>query len=93
MNPHEIAEERVRLANRYSELTTELQIILSSKAMRWTEIRAGVKSDAQADRLWDATPEGQKENQIRLSLKAIDKQLSALRTMLEVLSGEARNQY
>lgn len=96
MNPHEVhqlAEKLVGWSNDYSTLSEELALILTHKAMKWATFRAEAKSDKAADKAWDATPEGLREMQVRLKLKALEKQMSAARTMIRVANEEARNQF
>lgn len=94
LDGHRLAEERVELANRFSTLTEELSAILTVKAARWVVLRADpdCKSDTAAERKWAATNEGIREMQIRLSLKALEKQIAATGTMLRAMELEARNQ-
>jgi hypothetical protein len=91
--PHELAEERVTLSGEYSNQSERLGYILSVRPAVWMELRKNVGSDKAADRAWEATEMGIEEMKLRLSLKAKEKRMSAIRTMLEVLSAESRNQY
>ena len=91
--PHEMAEKRVELSALYSSATEQLKDVLTIKPTVWSELRATTKSDKSADRLWEASADGIKEMRLRLSLKSMEKEMSAIRTMLEVLQGEARLQY
>lgn len=93
MNPHELAEKRVNLAGEYSRKTEQLSDLLALRPMLWTAIRKGTQSDKAADRAWEGTEEGIREMRLRNELKSMEKEMSAIRTMLEVLQGEARNQY
>jgi hypothetical protein len=93
MTPHEIADERVRLAGEYARDTEVLIGLLKNRAVLWAQLRADAKSDKAADRAWEATPLGLEEMALRLRMKASEKQMSALKTKLEVLEGEARNTY
>lgn len=93
MNPTELAERRVRLSAEYSRMSEELGDILTIKASKWAEYRSTVKSDKAADRIWDATDGGLREMRLRLKLKAYEKQMSSIKTMVDVLTGEARNQW
>lgn len=90
-SPRELAERRVQITADYSTASEELEGILALKPTVWMAIRKGAKSDAAADKEWDATEDGIKEMRLRMALKRYEKQLSSLRTMLEVLEGEARN--
>jgi hypothetical protein len=48
---------------------------------------------AAADRAWEATQDGVDEMHQRLQMKRYEKQMAANRIMLEVMNGEARNNY
>lgn len=92
-SPHAIADERVRLAGEYARDTEKMVEILQNKAVLWAQLRANAKSDKAADRAWEALPLGLEEMKLRLMMKASEKMMSALKTKLEVLEGEARNMY
>lgn len=89
----EVAEERVRLAGEYARDAELLTQILTQKATIWIDYREGVKSDRAADKAWDATPLGVEEMRLRLKMKASEKSMSALKGILGVMEGEARNTY
>ena len=93
LDGHKLAEQRVQLANEFSTLSEELGDILTIKAARWAILRADpeCKSDTAAERKWQNTPEGLREMRIRLKLKAYEKQIASLGTMLRTLELEARN--
>ena len=94
-SPHAMAQEVVDLAGQYQKDSEELSQILTVKAYKWALWRSeeGCTSDKQADKKWDATAEGVREMQLRLILKASEKKMSALKSMLRILEGEARNQF
>lgn len=92
MTPHELAQKRLDLAAVYSRYSEMLEHILETKPAKWSEIRATVKSDKQADQLWDASGDGIQEMKLRMALKRIEKELSAASTMLRVMEQDARNQ-
>lgn len=89
--PHELAEKRVELAAEYSRDSELLSDILTKKAALWMKMREDVGSDRAADKAWDATPLGINEMKLRLKMKASEKEMSAIKTMLDVMSDEARN--
>lgn len=93
MTPMEIADERVRLAGEYARDSEIMAALLTQKATLWPELRENSKSDKSADKAWDSMPLGIEEMKLRLKMKASEKMMSALKTKLEVLEGEARNQY
>ena len=90
-SPRQLAEKRITLSAEYSTLSETLSQILTFKAKKWIELRTDSKSASEADKKWEMSPAGIEEMKTRLRLKAIEKELSALRTMLSVLEGEARN--
>ena len=93
MTPHQLAERRIELSAEYAKHSEDLSHVLEQKPSLWMQIRERHKSDKAADREWDASPLGLDEMKLRLKMKAIEKKLSAARTMLEVLEGESKNQY
>ena len=93
LTPRELGNELLDLSGEYSSQTEELNDLLDLKAANWESLRKLVKSDASCDRKWEALPEGKKERRLRLKLKAIEKRMSSLKAMLQVLEGESRNQF
>lgn len=92
-NPHFLADKRMALAAEYASKSERLGFIIGLKAQEWPNLRKDVTSDNQAEKLWQRSEIGVEESMIRLRLKAMDKEFSAIKTMLEVLQGEARNQF
>ena len=91
-DPHWLGEKRVDLGGLYSFFSGELERVLFLKPDEWNALRLNTKSDKQADKLWEATEAGKKEVILRMRLKRIEKLLSSMRTMIEILTNEARNQ-
>lgn len=91
--PNEVAEERVRLAGEYARDTELLTNILTQKAVLWMQLRENYNSDTATDRAWNATPLGLDEMKLKLRMKSSEKMMSALKSQLEVMEGEARNTY
>lgn len=89
--PHELADSRVQMAGEYARFSAQLEEILEKKATIWMSIRLNTKSDASADKHWDASEDGVKEMKLRLRMKAMEKQMSAAGTMLRVYETESRN--
>lgn len=92
---HQLAEERVTLSSEYATLSEELGDILTLRAAKWAMFRSDseCKSDKAADRKWESTPEGLREMRLRLKMKAMEKQIAAIGSMLRVLEAEGRNQF
>jgi hypothetical protein len=93
ITPGRLAAIRMFLAGEYSFVSGSLEQILMRKPAEWGKLRAATGSDKQADRRWDASPDGQMEMSHRLKMKSIEKLSSAIKTRLEIAAGEARNQY
>lgn len=94
-SPGELSELNMQLAGYYGLNATELDSLLSKKADDWIKMRSqeGVKSDAQADRLWEQTEAGSRERRLRLQQKTIEKLMSAIKTRISVMEHEARNTF
>ena len=93
MIPHELAQSLEEKAHEFSVQTDFLIEILEKKPAIWNEMRRDFKSDTSCERAWNATENGIKEMRYRLKLKALEKEMSAIRTQLRVASDEARNIY
>lgn len=91
--PQEIAERRVELSAEYGQKSERLKEILEVKATGWKELREAHKSNKDATDAWEASELGIEEMKLKIDLKVIEKKMSAARTYLEVMSGEARNMY
>lgn len=90
--PRELAERRLELSAEYAQASDQLALILTRRPALWMKLREGVESDKAADRKYEATQDGLEEMRLRMKMKGIEKKLSAAKTMLDVLMGEARNQ-
>ncbi len=93
MTPSELSEKLMQESAEYSQVCDGLSDILKVKAVKWMEIRERCTSDKQADQRWDATVDGLSEISCRFKLKALDKSMSAIKTRLRIIEGEARNLY
>lgn len=93
LSPHTAADYRVTLSGLYSRMSGELQDILAVKPMKWMMMRKEVKTNRDADMLWDGSSVGIREMQLKLQMKRIDKINSALSSFLRVSENEAKNNY
>ncbi len=93
LSPGELADLRLKLSAEYAFNATELENILMHKAEKWQELRKEVKSDTQAERLWQATDIGQEETGYKLRLKSIEKLMSGIKTMLDIKEHELRGHF
>lgn len=93
LTPGRLSEIRLWLAGHYAYLNSDLTDVLIRKPALWRHLRQGAKSVSEADRLWEETPDGITEIKLRGTLKSIDRIMSGLKTRIEILQGEARNQF
>lgn len=89
--PSELSEILMRQSAEFGKLSDDLSEILEVKAKAWMAIRANQKSDTSAEREWGASDLGIKEMKLKLSLKALEKKMSAIRAHIRVKESEARN--
>lgn len=92
-NPHQIAEERVGMAEEYSRYSGLFAELIKKRAEHYKNERENYKSDTAVERAWERTDEGVQMTIIKLKLKAIEKQLSASNTMLRLMENEAKALY
>lgn len=90
-NPHEARDLRSRLAGEYSFRSGMLQDILARKPKTWMDIRATTTSDKQADQKWEQSDDGINEVGLKMQIKAIEKMMSALKTIVDVQMNERNN--
>jgi hypothetical protein len=91
--PRELAEERLQEAYDIATLGEMLVDVYKEKAKLWPEFRSEAKSTVEADRKWEMTEQGLLEKEIKIKMKVKEHKISAIRTYLEVLNNESRNQY
>lgn len=94
-NPVMASEDHAKLAGDYFFVCGQLEDVLKIKATKWNDIRqnAYTKSDKQADKIWDATENGINEMSLRLREKSIGKMMSALKSLIRIAEGQAKNLY
>lgn len=83
--PHEISERNLELARQYSMAAQELGQLKKNAGVRWLLFRKEVKTNKEADMLYDASVEGQREIELTYLCKGLEKELSAARSHLRVL--------
>jgi hypothetical protein len=91
--PHQIAEERVGMAEEYSRYTGIFADLIRKRAEHFRQARENYKSDTATERAWERTDEGILMTTIKLKLKSIEKKMSASNTMLRLLENESKNLY
>jgi hypothetical protein len=91
--PGRLAELRVLLSAKYAAATNQYEAVLVQKPTIWNEMRGNFKSDTACERAWEATELGIAERHWKFQIKKIERMMSAIKTMIEVKTGEARNLY
>lgn len=91
--PRALAEKRVLLAAEYSTASEELGKLKAGRAVAWLVERSKSNTDKEADRRYEATQEGQREAILTYKCKGLEKEISAINSLLRVLDGEARGQF
>ncbi len=81
--PPEAIEMRTQLAGLYAFYSEQLEDVLMRYPKMWEEIRKTKKTNAEADRAYEATPDGLNQTGLSLRLKSMEKMMSALRTITE----------
>jgi len=92
-SPHQIAEERMGMAEEYSKYSGQFANLIKVQADYFKDNRPAHKSDTSCQRSFETTEEGVKIAIIKMKLKAIEKQMSASNTMLRLLENEAKSLY
>lgn len=92
-SPHELAEERITLAEEYSRYSGEYARHIKLQAMYFNANRVNHKSDTACQHAFDVTEDGVNLVVLKLKLKSIEKKLSATATMLRLMENEAKSLY
>lgn len=90
LTPHDAADIRVVLSGLYSRMSGELQEILAVKPMKWMMMRKEVKTNRDADMMWDGSEMGVLEMRLKMDMKRIDKINSSLSSFLRVAENESK---
>lgn len=91
--PGRLAELRVLLSAKYAAATNEYEKVLVAKPSIWNALRGDFKSDTACERAWEATELGVAERHWKFQIRKIERMMSAIKTMIDVRTGEARNMY
>ena len=91
--PHQLAEERMQLSEEFSHYSGELAKLIKVEAEYYNKNRENFKSDTAVKRAFEVTKDGVKITVIKLKLKSLTTEMSAIKTMLETLTEEARGLY
>lgn len=91
LSPHQLSDRIAYLSGEYSFKAGMREQILLRRPSIWNEIRKNAGSDKQADREWEATPDGIDDRILKSQLKRAQVLLSALKALLRQYESEARN--
>lgn len=92
-SPHVLAEERYQMSVEYSTYSGELVKMNRLEAEFYIANRPKYKSDKAVERAFSVTDEGQKMTTLKLKLKALEKSMAAIKTLIDVATEEARGLY
>lgn len=93
LTPHEMADKRIELSEEYSRYAGEYAQHVKLQADYFNTFRDQYKSDNATQKAFDATNDGVRMVILKLKLKTIEKQMSALNTALRLAENEAKNLY
>jgi len=86
-------EDKTKLTYECAKLMERLTEIKVQKRTEWFKIREDVKTDKQADLIWDASELGIEEMVINDKIRAKKMKISAINTELRIMELEAKNMY
>lgn len=93
ISPRDTVRFRNYLAGQFQFISARFSEIITRKPSVWGEIRETAKSTNEANTLYDVSPDGVEIRVYRYELDAIEKMLSALRSILEQYQTESRNMF
>jgi len=93
IQPGRLAELLVQLSAKYAEASNKLEEILLAKPTIWNDMRPQFKSDTACEKFWESTESGLQELKWKMTLKKIEKMMSACKAMITVRTNEAHNMY
>src|SRR3954452_13143437 len=89
--PRRLADYKTYLSAVYSMRGGDMAQIEKRKAFEWPRIRQNAGSVSEADRMWDASDDGQRQIDLKWELRRVEKLISAINSRLRVAEMEARN--
>lgn len=91
--PHQLADERYQMSVDYSTYSGELAKMIRTEAEYYVANRSKFKSDTAVQRAFDITDDGVKMAVLKLKIKALEKSMAAVKTLIDVATEEARGLY
>lgn len=92
-NPHQLADSLLDLSEQFSRYSGEFAALIKKQADFCNASRMSYKSDTATQRAFDATEDGVKMAVIRMKLKALTTQMSAIKSYLKNAQEEAHGTY
>jgi hypothetical protein len=92
-SPRQLAEELMNKSVLFSKYSGEYASHIKIQADYFNKERENHKSDNATQKAFDATKEGVQMVIIKLKLRALEKEMSAIKTMLRLMEGEANSIY
>ena len=91
--PKELSLKLLKLSNDYSKYSGEFAKLIKIQADYFNAHREEYKSDNATQKAFDSTNEGVTIVVVKLKLKALEKEMSAIKHHLRLLENEAKNIY
>lgn len=85
MKLDELTHKLIAMSTDYRGDMEELGKLKAGRAVKWLEIRAISKTDKEADIRYSATGEGQREMVLSYKCKAVEREMSALKSHIRTL--------
>lgn len=93
ITPSEAADKRIILSEEYSRISSKVAILESHGDSFFIVNKEKYGTDKLTEKAWKASEEGIEYTWGKARMKAIEKELSALKTLIEVATNVARNYY
>lgn len=91
--PRQLSEKLMKLSADYSAYAGEYAAHIKVQADYFNANRGNFKSDNATQKAFDATKEGVNLVILKLKLKTIEKDMSAIKTHLRLMENEGKNIY
>ncbi len=82
---HEISARNREAAQMYRSYSIEFSKLKRNRAVEWLELRKEATSVKECDMMWDASPNGQRYNELKALMEGLSKVMSAEKAHLRVL--------
>lgn len=89
ISPSKLIEQINLVSEEFYKLSQELAEIAERSGTAWLKIRRDCSTNGEADRLWTATPDGRRENYLKIYLKGLQAKRGALILEYKSNAGDA----